>query len=93
MIPSDVVYNYNVLKTSIFGYLTRNRAFSLEGVLMRDDDAMLVDVIEDEKNAIYAVVKGKGKSKSEKIKGKGKGKTPGKTSTPTPSMASVRAPE
>eukprot|EP00972_Heterocapsa_arctica_P039853 5870886-Heterocapsa_arctica.AAC.1 len=30
MIPSDVVYNYNVLKTSIFGYLTRDRAFSLE---------------------------------------------------------------
>eukprot|EP00972_Heterocapsa_arctica_P008574 1251362-Heterocapsa_arctica.AAC.2 len=58
---------------------------------MRDDDVMLVDMIEGEKNAIDAIVKGKGKSKSDKIKGKGKGKTPGKMSTPTPSTASVRA--
>eukprot|EP00972_Heterocapsa_arctica_P009943 1462190-Heterocapsa_arctica.AAC.1 len=68
MIPSDVLYNYGVLKTSIFDYLTRNRAFSLDGVLVRDDDAMLVDTIEDEKNIIDAIAKGKGKGD-----GKGKG--------------------
>eukprot|EP00972_Heterocapsa_arctica_P094148 13884208-Heterocapsa_arctica.AAC.1 len=90
MIPSDVLYNYGVLKTSLSDYLTRNRALSLDGVLMRDDDAMLVDTNEGEKNAIDAIAKGKGKGKG-KIKGKSKGKTPGKTSAPTPPTAPVRA--
>eukprot|EP00972_Heterocapsa_arctica_P007302 1065033-Heterocapsa_arctica.AAC.1 len=60
MIPYDVLDNYGVLKASILDYMTRNRAFSLDGVLQRDDP-MLVDAIEVEKNAIDAVVKGKGK--------------------------------
>eukprot|EP00972_Heterocapsa_arctica_P026059 3836750-Heterocapsa_arctica.AAC.1 len=60
MIPYDVLNNYGVLKASILDYLTRNRAFSLDGVLQRDDP-MLVAAIEGENNAIDAVVKGKGK--------------------------------
>eukprot|EP00972_Heterocapsa_arctica_P093481 13789398-Heterocapsa_arctica.AAC.1 len=60
MVPYDVLNNYGVLRASILDYLTRNRAFSLDGVLQRDDP-MLVDAIEQEN--IYAVLKGKGKGK------------------------------
>eukprot|EP00972_Heterocapsa_arctica_P084009 12376301-Heterocapsa_arctica.AAC.1 len=46
MIPTDVIYDYNVLRMAIFIFLTRDRAFSTEGMPIRDDDAMLVDMVE-----------------------------------------------
>eukprot|EP00972_Heterocapsa_arctica_P035287 5192580-Heterocapsa_arctica.AAC.1 len=41
MIPTDVIYNYAVLRSAIFSYLTCDRAFTAEGMPIRDDDAMM----------------------------------------------------
>eukprot|EP00972_Heterocapsa_arctica_P017172 2538534-Heterocapsa_arctica.AAC.1 len=73
MIPTDVIYNYDVLRTAIFSFLTRDRAFSVEGLPIRDDDAMLVDMVEKD-GPVDAIWKGKGGGKDGKGGGKdGKG--------------------
>eukprot|EP00972_Heterocapsa_arctica_P111158 16365599-Heterocapsa_arctica.AAC.1 len=84
MVPYDVLNNYGVLRATILDYLTRNRAFSMDGVLQRDDP-MLVDAIEGEQTD--AVLKGKGKGGP-----KGKGKLKGKTKTSTPTSPSSATP-
>ena len=71
MVPADITADYVMLKGAILAFLTRDRAFTPMGLALRDDDAMLVDAIDDDvQQEVNAFVNGKGKGKAS---GKNKG--------------------
>ena len=47
MVPGDITADYATLKGAILAFLTRDRAFTPMGLALRDDDAMLVDAVEE----------------------------------------------
>ena len=62
MVPADITADYATLKGAILAFLTRDRAYTPMGLALRDDDAMLVDAIDDNlQQEVNALVKGKGK--------------------------------
>ena len=71
MVPADITADYATLKGAILAFLTRDRAYTPMGLALRDDDAMLVDAIDDDmQQEVNALIKGKGKGK---VSGKNKG--------------------
>ena len=71
MVPADIIADCATLTGAILAFLTRDRAFTPMGLALRDDDAMLVDSIDDDmQQEVNALGKGKGKGK---IFGKNKG--------------------
>ena len=91
MIPADITADYATLQGAILAFLTRDRAFTPMGLALRDDDAMLVDAIEDDmQQEVNALGKAKGKGKTFGKKG-GKGSSTATGSTATQEGWCMRA--
>ena len=71
MVPAGITADFATLKGAVLAFLTRDRAFTPMGLALRDDDAMLVDAIDDDmQQEVNALGKAKGKGKTS---GKNKG--------------------